>query len=83
VTVRRKGYRTYQDARQRIARNLARLRREQALTFEILAERSGLHWRHVQKIEHGDLNITILTLCRLADGLSVDIQDLTGPRPER
>lgn len=76
--MRRKIDKTFHDARERIASNLARLRTERALTFETLAERSGLHWRHVQKIEHGDLNITILTLSRLADGLSVDIQDLTG-----
>jgi transcriptional regulator with XRE-family HTH domain len=74
--VKRKSDKTFQAARRRLAQNLARLRAAQGLTFEMLANRSGLHWRHIQKIEAGDMNITMLTLSRLADGLSVDIQDL-------
>jgi transcriptional regulator with XRE-family HTH domain len=74
--VRKKSDKTFQNVRQRIARNVARFRMDQGLTFEALANRSGLHWRHVQKIEAGDSNITILTLSRLADGLLVDVADL-------
>ena len=81
--MRKKSDRTFHDIRQRIARNVARLRIDQGLTFEVLANRSGLHWRHVQKIEAGDSNITILTLSRLADGLSIDVEDLLAKSSER
>lgn len=74
--MRKKSDKTFQAVRQRVARNLARIRAEQGLTFEMLADRSGLHWRHVQKIEAGDMNITLQTISRLADGLSIDVEDL-------
>lgn len=81
--MRKKSDKTFHDIRQRIARNVARLRTDQGLTFEVLAHRSGLHWRHVQKIEAGDSNITILTLSRLADGLSIDVEDLLAKSSEK
>lgn len=74
--MRRKGDKTFHSVRERIARNLAQLRTDQGLTFDVLANRSGLHWRHVQKIEAGEANITLLTLCRLSDGLSMNVEDL-------
>lgn len=74
--VRKKSDKTFQAVRHRVARNLARIRAEQGLTFEMLADRSGLHWRHVQKIEAGDMNITLQTISRLADGLSIDVEAL-------
>jgi len=71
-----KGEKVYAALRNRIARNLARERRAQRLTFEELGRRSGLHWRHVQKVEAGDANITLLTIARLVDGLGVDAEVL-------
>ncbi len=64
------------ELRQRVSRNVARLRAERGLTFEMLSDRAGLHWRHLQKIEHGESNITLTTIARLSEGLSVDAQDL-------
>ena len=71
-----KKEKVFQELRRRIALNLARLRSARGLTFEELGRRAGLHWRHLQKIEACDSNITLVTLARLADGLSVDAFEL-------
>lgn len=55
------------------------LRREQGLTQEQLADRAGLNPRHVQKVEAGELNVTISTLSALALALGVTITDLIEP----
>ena len=67
-----KSEKTYRELKRRVAGNLSRERNAQGLTFEELGRRSGLHWRHVQKVEAGDANFTLLTIARLADGLDVD-----------
>jgi hypothetical protein len=40
------------------------------------AELAGMHWRHWQKLEAGDLNATIQTLVRVARVLGVEVADL-------
>jgi transcriptional regulator with XRE-family HTH domain len=60
----------------RVAENTKRLRAEQGLTLKALGRRAGLHWRHVQKIEAEESNLTLVTLARLARGLSVDGAEL-------
>jgi transcriptional regulator with XRE-family HTH domain len=64
--------RSERKLRTRIGRNLRNLRTLQALTLQKLADISGLHWRHIQKIEHGEVNITLRTVTRFADALKVD-----------
>lgn len=66
----------YRTLRSRVANNLARLRAEQGLTFKALGERSGLHWRHLQKIEAGEVNLTLATVACLVDGLGVEVSEL-------
>lgn len=74
----RKSDRIFQEVRERVSVHLARIRCEKGLTFETVANRTGLHWRHIQKIEAGEVNVTLLTLARLASGLSIDVQDLVS-----
>ncbi|MBX3183996.1 MAG: helix-turn-helix domain-containing protein [Polyangiaceae bacterium] len=45
------------------------LRHERAWTLEQMAERCDLDLKHLQKIEGGQLNVTLVTLVRLAVGL--------------
>ena len=40
------------------------------------SERAEMHWRHWQKIEAGEVNVTIQTLVRLGDALDMDPADL-------
>jgi hypothetical protein len=58
--------------RQKLAANARRLREHAGLTLEEAAHRAGLHWRHWQKIESGEVNLTLTSLARVADALQVE-----------
>ena len=52
------------------------LRTTQGLTLEQAAERCDLDLKHLQKIESGLLNVTLVTLVRLAAGLQQPLVSL-------
>ncbi|MCX4810662.1 helix-turn-helix domain-containing protein [Streptomyces sp. NBC_01288] len=54
-----------------IGMQIRRLREEQGYSLEELAERSGLSFRGLIYIEHGQRNPSVLTLLRIASGLNV------------
>ena len=56
-----------------IGRRLRALRKARGWTLETAAEHTGLDWRHVQMVELGTTNATVLTLVRLADGFGVEL----------
>jgi transcriptional regulator with XRE-family HTH domain len=58
--------------RQKLAANARQLREEGGLTLEEVANRAGIHWRHWQKIESGEVNLTLASLARVADALQVE-----------
>lgn len=62
-----------------LAHRLKARRIDLGLTQEELADRAGLNPRHVQKLEAGELNVTIGTLASLALALDVTITDLLEP----
>jgi DNA-binding XRE family transcriptional regulator len=62
----------------RLARSLSTLRRSQSLTQEAAAEASGLDLRHYQKLESGEVNAKLGTLCALANGFGVSPAELFG-----
>lgn len=64
---------------QTIARRVRACRKTLCLTQEELAYRAGLNSRHIQKVEAGELNVTISTLYALAVALGVNITDLIEP----
>lgn len=55
---------------------LRALRQDQDLTLEAAAEQMDLDWKHLQKIEAGQLNVTLVTLVRIAKGLETSLSDL-------
>lgn len=61
--------------------NLRRRRNELGITQEVAAERMQIAARHYQKIEAGELNLTLRTLCKLADALRTQPADLVSRRP--
>jgi transcriptional regulator with XRE-family HTH domain len=69
---------TEEDLHQRLALNVRRLREAAGLTLEQAAERSGMYWRHWQKVEAGEVNATLRTLARLGLALEVDPGELIG-----
>ncbi len=51
-------------------------------TLEQAAERCDLDLKHLQKIEAGTLNVTLVTLVRISAGLRQPLQALFAPREE-
>jgi transcriptional regulator with XRE-family HTH domain len=52
------------------------LREAAGWTLEKCAERAELDLKHLQKIESGQLNVTLVTLSRIATGFRVPLSDL-------
>ena len=66
-----------------VGRRVRELRLARDLTQEKLAERLDSATPHVQAIERGVRNLTLASLCRIADALDVEaIQLLVLPRGE-
>jgi DNA-binding XRE family transcriptional regulator len=58
--------------------HLRDLREERALTQEAAAERIGMAGRHLQKIEAGEVNVTLETLFRFARAYRFEVRELFG-----
>ena len=67
---------TYKKMARNLGLRVRQLREERKLTLEIAAERGSMDWKHWQKAEAGELNLTLVTLGRIARGLRVHLQDL-------
>lgn len=67
-----------------IAENLRRIRTARGWTQEEAADRCGMVFQTYQPIEAGKVNVTLVTIARLADGLQVTPDDvlLSGPAGE-
>jgi transcriptional regulator with XRE-family HTH domain len=63
-----------------LGKRVRRLRQGRNWTLEIAAERMDLDLKHLQKIEAGQLNVTLVTLARIAEGLEITMGDLFSPR---
>ncbi|RMG96334.1 MAG: XRE family transcriptional regulator [Deltaproteobacteria bacterium] len=59
--------------RRSLGDELRRLRRRAGLSQEALAERAGVHAKHVQRIERGRCNPNLSTLVALAAALEVSV----------
>ena len=66
----------YEEARQILAANVRRLRKARGMTQESAAHEIGIVPRHFQKLEAGELNITLHTLCKVASALRVGVAEL-------
>jgi transcriptional regulator with XRE-family HTH domain len=64
------------DVRQRLARNLRRLREAKGWSQETFAFEAGIHRTYVSDIERAARNPTITVVERLAAGLGVTASDL-------
>ena len=59
------------DIRQRLGRNVRRLREEQGWSQEEYADRAGIHRTYVSDIERGKRNPTVTVVEKLAGPLGV------------
>jgi len=54
----------------------ARIATSSVLSIEEAAHRAKLHSRHWQKLEAGEVNVTIGTLARVSDALDLSVPEL-------
>ena len=66
------------DKLQRMGQRLRELRMERKLPQKELAEMLDVTLRHYQRVEHGEINLPVLTLCTLADYYGVTTDYLLG-----
>ncbi|MFZ4580163.1 MAG: helix-turn-helix domain-containing protein [Myxococcota bacterium] len=66
----------FSDVRALAGLNIKALRVSADMTQEQLAQRLGCGWRHLQKIEAGEVNLTLRTLCRCSAVFGVDVSTL-------
>lgn len=66
------------DKLQRMGQRLRELRMERKLPQKELAEILDVTLRHYQRVEHGEINLSVLTLCTLADYYGVTTDYLLG-----
>ena len=59
-----------------IGRNVQAARRTQALTLDMLSEKSGVSKAMLSQIESGKVNPTVATVWKIAQGLQVEINSL-------
>lgn len=57
----------------RLGGQVRKLRLERGLTLEKAAEHTTIDWKHLQKVEAGTVNPTVLTLVRIAQGYGVKL----------
>ena len=60
----------------RLGLRIRQLRQARELTLEAASAKASLDITHLQKIEAGKLNVTMVTLVRLAEGLGIQMADL-------
>ena len=65
-----------------LGHRLRKLRKEKRVYQKGMAELLEVTLRHYQRVEHGDVNIPVLTLCTLADYFGVTTDYLLGRSPE-
>jgi transcriptional regulator with XRE-family HTH domain len=66
-----KETRRFKDAAQALGEQVRQLRESRALTLEQASAQMDVDLKHLQKVEGGKLNVTLVTLLRVADGLHV------------
>lgn len=78
--------RRFKRAARSLGLRIRTLRERQGLTLEKAAEAADLDLTHWQKAEAGKVNLTLVTLLRISDGLGVSLEELfyarDGNQPE-
>jgi len=75
--------RAFKTAARTLGLRIRMLRNGKGLTLEKAAEAADLELTHWQKAEAGKLNLTLVTLCRIADGLEQPLEALFSSEPPK
>jgi transcriptional regulator with XRE-family HTH domain len=78
-----KESRRYRKEIRTLGLRIRELRQDRRWILEQAAERMDLDLKHLQKIEAGQLNVTFVTLVRIAAGLKIEIRDLFEEQQRR
>jgi len=68
------------DLNKQFGKRIRILREKRGFSQEELADSSGLHRSHMGQIERGEIDVTLRTLVRLAQGLRVPVSRLLTNR---
>ncbi len=63
-----------------LGKHLRKIRKDKGLSMEQLAYKAEMEYRQIGRIERGEVNATVVTLFRIAEGLDVDIKELFNYR---
>lgn len=66
------------DILKELGKRLRELRQERALKQREMADLLEMTLRNYQRMEHGEINVPVLTLCTLADYFGVTTEYLLG-----
>ncbi|MBZ4335922.1 helix-turn-helix domain-containing protein [Corallococcus interemptor] len=66
----------YRDLQRRLAAAVRRLRQQREWTQEEAAHRCGMTVRVYQRVEGEEVNLTLTTIARIAEGFEVDPVEL-------
>lgn len=75
--------RKFKSAARALGLRIRSLREKKGLTLEKAAEAGELDLTHWQKAEAGKVNVTLVTLCRISEGLGQPLEALFSARPIR
>jgi transcriptional regulator with XRE-family HTH domain len=76
----------FKDAARALGARARELRESHELTLEQASAQMEVDLKHLQKVEAGQLNVTLVTVLRIADGLNVSpsaLFDSIGPIKRR
>jgi len=60
----------------KVSKNIQKIRIEKGYTQETFAEKMGVSWSYVSKLESGILNLSLGKVVELAEYLEVDVSQL-------
>ena len=67
-----------EQARILLGARIAEIRKQNGLSQRRLSALTGVHQVHLHRIEHGQINVTIETLAKIADALDCHIDLIRG-----
>lgn len=72
-----KNNKEFDEILSKLGKNIKKYREKAGLTQENIAEgKDGIEYKYVQKIEYGQVNLTLKSLYKLSKKLNVDIKKL-------